>query len=164
MSSEGKLLDHELVAKVSEFLWDTVGDAFEYSNAHKDTIPPGLSLLDFLKERVEKTSFTPLEKELCIETSRLWGAYVGDPVERQSLKFFCLEECIDGSEFSFDCANIAVCSFGCQITTLWHLLIKPSCSMFPKQPLNMPISVSTSPLSKSIRNPEMTQRRPVKSP
>ena len=26
----------------------------------------------------------------------MWGAYVGSPVERQSLKFFFLEECIEG--------------------------------------------------------------------
>ncbi|PLB52788.1 flavin-containing amine oxidase [Aspergillus steynii IBT 23096] len=99
LSSDGKLLDRQLAAKVSEFLWETIGEAFEYSNAHKETIPPSRSLLDFLKERIETTSLTPLEKELCIESSRLWGAYVGDPIEKQSLKFFCLEECIDGNNY-----------------------------------------------------------------
>ncbi|KAK1142654.1 hypothetical protein N8T08_007458 [Aspergillus melleus] len=98
-SSDGKLIDRQLTAKVSEFLWETIGEAFEYSNAHKETISPDRSLLDFLTERLETTSLTPLEKELCIESSRLWGAYVGDPIERQSLKFFCLEECIDGNNY-----------------------------------------------------------------
>ncbi|KAH8426871.1 uncharacterized protein LDX57_004597 [Aspergillus melleus] len=98
-SSDGKLIDRQLATKVSEFLWETIGEAFEYSNAHKETISPHRSLLDFLTDRLEATSLTPLEKELCIESSRLWGAYVGDPIERQSLKFFCLEECIDGNNY-----------------------------------------------------------------
>lgn len=87
-----------MVAKISEFLWTTIDEAFEYSNKHKDTISPDQSLLDFFREQVEKTGFSPVEKEACIQYCKLWGAYVGDPVERQSLKFFCLEECIDGSE------------------------------------------------------------------
>ena len=28
--------------------------------------------------------------------AQMWGAYVGSPVQRQSLKFFWLEECIEG--------------------------------------------------------------------
>lgn len=96
-SRDGKLVDEVTSTKISEFLWSTIDDAFGYSNAHKDSIPPDRSLLDFFKERVSKTGLSPEEKELCIETCKMWGAYVGDSTERQSLKFFCLEECIDGS-------------------------------------------------------------------
>ncbi|KAL4897188.1 hypothetical protein BDV59DRAFT_169970 [Aspergillus ambiguus] len=98
-STDGKLLPAETATKISEFLWTTIEEAFEYSNAHKDTIPSDRSLLDFFREKIEKTDFTPREKHLSIETCRLWGAYVGDPIERQSMKFFCLEECIDGNNF-----------------------------------------------------------------
>jgi lysyl oxidase-like protein 2/3/4 len=96
-SRDGKLVDKATSTKISESLWSTIDEAFEYSNAHKDSIPPDRSLLDFFKERVSKTDLSPEEKELCIETCKMWGAYVGDSIERQSLKFFCLEECIDGS-------------------------------------------------------------------
>lgn len=95
-SRAGKLVDEATSARISEFVWSTIDEAFEYSNALKDSIPPDQSLLDFFKERVSKTGLNPEEKELCIETCKLWGAYVGDSIERQSLKFFCLEECIDG--------------------------------------------------------------------
>ncbi|EAU35974.1 conserved hypothetical protein [Aspergillus terreus NIH2624] len=98
-STDGQLLDADIATKISEFLWATIEEAFEYSNAHKDTIPADRSLLDFFREKLEETDFTPKEKHLCIETCRLWGAYVGDPIERQSMKFFCLEECIDGNNF-----------------------------------------------------------------
>lgn len=99
ISTEGKAIDDALAAKISAVLWTTIEKAFEYSNTHKEIIPPERSLLDFFREEVEKTDLSTAEKELCIESCRLWGAYVGDPIERQSLKFFCLEECIDGSEY-----------------------------------------------------------------
>jgi hypothetical protein len=99
-SPAGELLDEQLTTKISEFLWSTIEEAFKYSNSYKDSIPADKSLLDFIRERIEETEFSAEEKTLCIESCRLWGAYVGDPIERQSLKFFCLEECIDGSRFS----------------------------------------------------------------
>lgn len=99
-SKDGKLLDRETTTKLSDFLWTTIEDAFEYSNKHKDTIPSDRSLLDFFLEMIEGADFSPAEKEACIETCKLWGAYVGDSVERQSLKFFCLEECVDDCKLS----------------------------------------------------------------
>ncbi|KAL3489269.1 FAD/NAD(P)-binding domain-containing protein [Aspergillus germanicus] len=98
-SPAGELLDEQLTTKISEFLWSTIEEAFKYSNSYKDSIPVDKSLLDFIHERIEETEFSAEEKTLCIESCRLWGAYVGDPIERQSLKFFCLEECIDGNNY-----------------------------------------------------------------
>ena len=34
--------------------------------------------------------------ELVLGMSQMWGAYVGDRVELQSLKYFYLEDCIEG--------------------------------------------------------------------
>ncbi|KAF9893024.1 hypothetical protein FE257_012435 [Aspergillus nanangensis] len=98
-SEDGQPLERDTATKITEFLWKTIEDAFEYSNTHKASIPSDRSLFDFFQEKVAKTDFTPKEKHLCLETCRLWGAYVGDPIERQSMKFFCLEECIDGNNF-----------------------------------------------------------------
>lgn len=99
LARDGTVVDGGLVAKVEEFMWATIEDAFERSNQHGKSIPPEQSLFDFFQERVQQTNFSPAEKELCLDACKLWGAYVGDPVERQSLKFFCLEECIDGSAY-----------------------------------------------------------------
>lgn len=96
-SKDGKPLDEKMTAKVSEFVWTTVHDAFEYSNKHKDTIPPDRSLFDFFLEKIEETDFSRAEKDACLEACKVWGSYVGDTVERQSLKFFYLEECVDES-------------------------------------------------------------------
>lgn len=81
-------------------MWSTIEEAFQYSNQYKDTISPDRSLFDFFREKIEKTDFSLTEKEACAETCKLWGAYVGDPIDRQSLKFFCLEECVDESQCS----------------------------------------------------------------
>ena len=99
IAADGKPVSRAVANKISDFLWASIEEAFEYSNAHKDTISPDKSLLDFFRERVDGTDFTPEEKELFIETSKMWGVYVGDGVDRQSLKFFFLEECIDGSMY-----------------------------------------------------------------
>lgn len=36
------------------------------------------------------------EMELVLGMAEMWGAYVGDRVELQSLKYFYLEDCIEG--------------------------------------------------------------------
>lgn len=97
-SKDGKLLDDDIAMKLSDFMWTTIDDAFAYSNKYKDTIPPDRSLFDFFLEKIEASDFSPAEKDACVETCKLWGAYVGDPIDRQSLKFFCLEECVDESK------------------------------------------------------------------
>ncbi|RDW86478.1 flavin monoamine oxidase family protein [Aspergillus mulundensis] len=97
--SDGKAMDEGLAMKMSEVLWSTIDEAFKYSNSHRDDIPAEKSLLDFIREQLEETDLTADEKRLCVESARLWGSYVGDPIERQSLKFFSLEESIDGSNY-----------------------------------------------------------------
>ncbi|KAL4810355.1 hypothetical protein BDV18DRAFT_130827 [Aspergillus unguis] len=97
--SDGSVVDEKVTAKISDALWTTIDEAFKYSNSYKDEIPAEKSLLDFIRERLEKTSLIEEEKSMCIESARLWGAYVGDPIDRQSLKFFSLEESIDGSNY-----------------------------------------------------------------
>lgn len=97
ISRDGHLLDDALVTKLSEFMWTTIDEAFQYSNSHGEDIPPERCLYDFFKDKVEQSSYSQAEQQLCLDACQLWGAYVGDPIQRQSLKFFCLEECIDGS-------------------------------------------------------------------
>lgn len=99
ISRDGHLLDDALVTKLSEFMWTTIEEAFEYSNSHGEDIPPERSLYDFFKAKVEQSPYSQAEQQLCLDACQLWGAYVGDPIQRQSLKFFCLEECIDGSMY-----------------------------------------------------------------
>ncbi|KAL5050180.1 hypothetical protein BDW71DRAFT_204233 [Aspergillus fruticulosus] len=96
---DGKALDERVAVKISEVLWTTIDEAFTYSNSHKDDIPAEKSLLDFIREQLQQADLDEDEKRLCVDAARLWGCYIGDPIERQSLKFFSLEESIDGSNY-----------------------------------------------------------------
>lgn len=99
LSRDGALVDADLATKASEFMWTTIEQAFEYSNKHGESIPADRSLFDFFQEKVQQTGLSPAEQALYLDVCKLWGAYVGDPIERQSLKFFRMEECIDGSMY-----------------------------------------------------------------
>lgn len=97
IDSSGEAMDAVTTGKLSDFMWTTVDKALAYSQGHAATIPSDLSLFDYFREELENTTFTELEKEACLELSKLWGSYIGSPVDRQSLKFFFLEECLEGS-------------------------------------------------------------------
>ncbi|EEH33364.1 hypothetical protein PAAG_04414 [Paracoccidioides lutzii Pb01] len=97
IDTTGEPLDHNIGTKLSEFIWKIIEDAYDYSRVNKDSISANESLFDFIKERLEETEFSQYEKEKCIELSKLWGSYIGSPIDRQSLRFFFLEECLEGT-------------------------------------------------------------------
>ncbi|KAI0472844.1 FAD/NAD(P)-binding domain-containing protein [Xylariaceae sp. FL0804] len=97
----GRLLPRGDAAFYSETMWDIIGAAFAHSNAHCATIDPGESLWDFFRREVPKriTEDQPdweAKRRIVYQLAEDWGAYVGGPITDQSLKFFWLEECIDG--------------------------------------------------------------------
>lgn len=103
---EGKLYGLEEGEGYLEMMWDIVQAAFKYSNKHSAEIDPSESLRDFyevkLRELIpETTEGWQRKREIVLQTADLWGAWVGSPVERQSLKYFWLEECIEGGRLSY---------------------------------------------------------------
>ncbi|KAF4975510.1 hypothetical protein FZEAL_7696 [Fusarium zealandicum] len=85
----------------SDIMWDIVQDAFKHSNNNSQDIDVKESLYDFFERKVaEKIPSTEEDyerkRDIVFQVSELWGAFVGSPIERQSLKFFWLEECIEG--------------------------------------------------------------------
>jgi len=84
---------------LSEAMWGIIVQAFKYSSENTSTIDPKKSLYDFFGEKVQETF--PAEKDSdkqkkIMQMAEMWGAFVGSPVRTQSLKFFWLEECIEG--------------------------------------------------------------------
>lgn len=85
----------------STMMWDIIQAAFKHSNRNSADIDSGESLLDFFKTKLcetipETTEGWRRKRDIVLQMADLWGAFVGSPVERQSLKFFWLEECIEG--------------------------------------------------------------------
>lgn len=88
--------------EISEVMWKFIAQAFKYSSQNTSTIDLNESLKDFFETKFleEFPGEEDLEKKkILMQLAEFWGAFVGSPVHRQSLKFFWLEECIDGGVF-----------------------------------------------------------------
>jgi hypothetical protein len=101
---QGTLLPGEESRKYNELMWSdgVIADAFRLSNEHFSSIDPQKSLYDFFVEKSETMFLNDSAEEAnrkrktFLSLSRIWSTYVGSPITRQSLKFFWLEECIEG--------------------------------------------------------------------
>jgi Flavin containing amine oxidoreductase len=95
IDSEGHQMDDAEAAAYSEIVWEIVAKAFQYSDDYFSSIDPQKSLMDYFKEEVPKIESDPAKIAELLKMAQRWGAFVGDPIERQSLKFFFLEETIE---------------------------------------------------------------------
>lgn len=89
-------MSQEKAKEHSELVWGIIADAFKYSNAESASIPSNKSLLDYFKMKLEEKDIEDESKKLVLQMCRIWGDFVGDVIEKQSLKYFWLEECIEG--------------------------------------------------------------------
>ncbi|KXJ91121.1 hypothetical protein Micbo1qcDRAFT_188991 [Microdochium bolleyi] len=85
----------------STMMWNIIEAAFKHSNQNCASISPSESLWDFFQLEVvkripETTPNFQRERELVFQIAESWGAFVGNHVFGQSLKYFWLEECIEG--------------------------------------------------------------------
>ncbi len=99
----GHVLPQDTATEYNNLFWGIIADAFKQSNEKTASIPAEESLLDFFGKRID--DLIPLNKEdrtiekkreMMLRMAEMWGPFVGSPVSRQSLKFFWLEECIEG--------------------------------------------------------------------
>lgn len=107
--SDKRMLSRDDATEVQEFVWETIKEAFDESNDkysrenREKGIPPSKSLADFFAGRIQdkygkdKSPESLAKLKLVEKTSKMWGAFVGQSIEKQSLKFFWLEECLEGN-------------------------------------------------------------------
>jgi len=91
-------MDSDAADKQTQAVWSILDDAFEDSRKHSATIPPQKSLMDYFRERVEERKLPAETARNMLDHARMWGAMIGTEIERQSYKFFWLEEVIDGGQ------------------------------------------------------------------
>jgi hypothetical protein len=101
--SSGDVLPDDTTDRLSTLLWEIIEDAFKFSEeAHsKDggkDIPKEDSLQDFIKRKAEIVLPDDKERKLLVQMSEMFGAYVGEPVWKQSLRFAWMEECCGGGK------------------------------------------------------------------
>jgi hypothetical protein len=97
-----RMLEKETVEN-EEVVWGIIEQAMKHSNEESAKIPAEKSLYNFFEEQLEKLypsdngdAKAKRKRETILEMANMWGAFVGSPIQTQSLKFFWLEECIDG--------------------------------------------------------------------
>ena len=98
---EGEPIPADEARFFSVMMWEIIAEAFEVSNKHGADIDPVTTLLDFFRDQVplripEAEEGYERKRRILLQLSEVWGAFVGSSVGRQSLKFFWLEECLDG--------------------------------------------------------------------
>jgi hypothetical protein len=104
--SAGEPLPDEVTDRLSTLLWDIIELAFKYSeeayakNKGKN-IPSPDSLYEFVKRKATEMVPDQKERALLLQMSEMFGAYVGVPVWRQSLRFAWMEECCGGGTHLF---------------------------------------------------------------
>ncbi|POR37256.1 Putative polyamine oxidase 4 [Tolypocladium paradoxum] len=97
----GRLFPVDEGERYADMMWDIIQDAFKHSNKSSAGIPSSKSLAHFFQEQVvdkipESEPEFARKRQIVLQMSDMWGAFVGSPVQRQSLKYFWLEECIEG--------------------------------------------------------------------
>ncbi len=92
----GHLVDGKIATEHYDIMWCIIGDAFEYSRTNCASIPPEESLFDFFRTELLERKVDAASIRLVLQMAESWGDFVGEPIEKQSLKFFWLEECIEG--------------------------------------------------------------------
>lgn len=95
---QGLPISNEEARAGFEKVWSILSDAFKYSSEQYLNICDSVSLKDFFLEKLAEQS-TPEERDLVLLLAEMWGSFIGDCWEKQSLKWFWLEECLDGGMY-----------------------------------------------------------------
>jgi Flavin containing amine oxidoreductase len=102
LDGDGRPVDPDLANRALKRVWDILELALEHSRSDSANLDPHLSLYDeftaVTRAQMEKGEISNYERELVLGMAQMWGAYVGDSVDRQSMKFFFLEDCIEGDD------------------------------------------------------------------
>ena len=99
---KGRMVAPSEANKTLKRVWEILEEAIEHSTNHNEELHPSASLYSFFENWCDRAfqrgDITGQEVDLVLGMSQMWGAYVGDRVERQSLKYFFLEDCIAGGK------------------------------------------------------------------
>ncbi|KAI9813511.1 MAG: hypothetical protein M1832_006309 [Thelocarpon impressellum] len=97
--SDGTLVEAARADRFSDLVWETVDEALKYSEERGDEISADESLYDFFSRKAgELFPASEEDRRLLLNMSQMWGAYIGHPVDRQSLRFAWMEHCCVGDE------------------------------------------------------------------
>jgi hypothetical protein len=94
----GDLVDNNKAVSLSDLRWSIIEEAFEYSTRNTSTISETENLYDFFMVKAKEALPDLVDRELLLGMAEMWGDYIGDPVQRQSLRFVWMEKCCGGGK------------------------------------------------------------------
>ncbi|KAL9009930.1 MAG: hypothetical protein Q9173_005084 [Seirophora scorigena] len=103
LDSEGRLLATSEANNALKQVWEILEDAMAHSKISSGDIQSAATLDSYFEtwcdQALQFGKMTQHEAGLVLGMSQMWGAYIGDRVELQSLKYFYLKACIEGEDY-----------------------------------------------------------------
>ena len=103
VDGQGQIIAPSEANKALKQVWDILERAIEHSTNRSEELRSSESLYSFFEACCDLAfqcgDMTAREVDLVLGMSQMWGAYVGDRVDLQSLKYFYLEDCIGGGRY-----------------------------------------------------------------
>ena len=96
MDKIGQAMPEDKANRLSDYTWQIITDAIDHSKENSERIAPTESLKDFFDKRLKESNLDLDEQNIVLQMAITLGSFTGDTWERQSLKNFWLEECLDG--------------------------------------------------------------------
>ncbi|KAJ5389252.1 amine oxidase [Penicillium cataractarum] len=131
----GNWLDHDTARDHYEEVWEVLEMAMEKSRQEAVSLPDSSKMMDFFREEVGrrrcKAEHPDAYEALMLQIVEMWGAFMGDECENQSLKNLWLDAGLEGdnlfvaSTFKdilhrllLPVANKATLRLGCEVTRI----------------------------------------------
>lgn len=96
----GYLLDQNLARELYDRVWDLLDQAAALSKQKHEEIESAKTLMDYFRESVSELNVDANHARLMVLIVEMWGAFMGDEGENQSLKNLWLDEGLIGGEFA----------------------------------------------------------------
>lgn len=101
-------MDQELGVLCSAASWEIIDEAITYSRSNEGaSIPQETSLRDYVQFEVKQRGYSQDKGKLILDMTEMWGNFVGEPIDRQSLRYMWLEECIEGGKRPEETKDVA---------------------------------------------------------
>ncbi|KAI5309007.1 hypothetical protein KEM55_004312 [Ascosphaera atra] len=98
MGQDGTPVPTATASVAADFVWTLIEKTIDWSLQNQSKIPAHLDVFEYMKAKIEESDLSKEEKGHCIESSKVWGSYIGSPIDRQSLKFFFMEGGVEGGK------------------------------------------------------------------
>lgn len=100
---DGHLLGVKESEESTGIFWGLIEKGMGLSEEDTATIDSGISLYDWIGERLAETipeseDEWRRKRQTVLHMSEVWGALIGSPIQRQSMKFLWLEKWLEGGE------------------------------------------------------------------